>query len=387
MEKEFIVNTIQEVLDKNFKSSTRRRINHHPDRLNFCCFFCGDSKHENKKRGNLYFNKLIYICFNCGKKTSLDKIIKEQNIQISPDQKLELINHLNSQISIKDYEQDIYETRLDKLLSLEEIVGHFNGRDKRITDFKPIDKRSKQYYYLINRGIDENLYKDIYQAKYWNDSDTNHEDVIIFLNRKGNSILGMQIRNIKKGDNRFFMIINYETLYRWVHELDEGVEIEDISDSQLVLYNKLSYYFNILNINFEKKITIFEGFLDSLFYPNSIGVVGTNTDFAFLENNGLDIEYFFDNDNAGNIKTEEKIKSGYPVFLWQKMFDWIVTNKQTDDPYKLKYRISKVKDLNALSQLVNDPYKKLQLDKFFSSDIMDLVWIPKTKRYTKRIKA
>jgi hypothetical protein len=386
MEKDFIVNTIQEVLDKNFKSQYRRKINQHPDRLNFCCFFCGDSKQENKKRGNLYFNKLIYICFNCGKKTSLDKIIKEQGIQITPDQKLELIEHLNSQITIKDYEQDIYETRLDKLLSLDQIKDYFNSGDSRISDFKPIDKKSKQYYYLINRGIQENLHSDIYKGKYWNEHRTSFEDVIILLNRKGDSVLGIQLRNIKKGDNRFFMIINFETLYRWVNGLKDNEEIEGISDSQMVLYNKLSCYFNILNINFEKKITIFEGFLDSLFFPNSIGVVGTNTDFAFLENNGLDIQYFFDNDNAGNIKTEEKIKSGYPVFLWQKMFDWIVSNKNTDDPYKLKYRISKVKDLNALSQLVNDPYQKLTLDKFFSSDIMDLVWIPKTRKYTKRIK-
>ena len=386
MEKDFIVNTIQEVLDKNFKSQYRRRINQHPDRINFCCFFCGDSKQENKKRGNLYFNKLIYICFNCGKKTSLDKIIKEQGIQITPDQKLELIEHLNSQITIKDYEQDIYETRLDKLLSLDQITDYFNSGDSRISGFKPIDKKCKQYYYLINRGIQENLHADIYQGKYWNEYGTSFEDVIILLNRKGNSVLGIQLRNIKKGDNRFFMIINFETLYRWVNGVKDNGEIEGISDSQLVLYNKLSYYFNILNINFEKKITIFEGFLDSLFFPNSIGVVGTNTDFAFLENNGLEIQYFFDNDNAGNIKTEEKIKSGYPVFLWQKMFDWIVSNKNTDDPYKLKYRISKVKDLNALSQLVNDPYKKLTLDKFFSGDIMDLMWIPKTRKYAKRIK-
>ncbi|NBV29879.1 hypothetical protein EBS02_12860, partial [bacterium] len=72
--------------------------------------------------------------------------------------------------------------------------------------------------------------------------------------------------------------------------------------------NKLSYYFNILNVDFSETITVFEGYLDSLFYPNSIGVVGVNTDMRFIESNNLDIQYFFDNDQAGFTKSEQKIK-------------------------------------------------------------------------------
>ena len=77
-----------------------------------------------------------------------------------------------------------------------------------------------------------------------------------------------------------------------------GKDIEQ-EMNQLVVYNKLSYYFNILNIDFSQKITVFEGYLDSLFYPNSIGLVGVNTDSRFLENNNLDLQFFFDNDEAG----------------------------------------------------------------------------------------
>ena len=67
---------------------------------------------------------------------------------------------------------------------------------------------------------------------------------------------------------------------------------------------------NILNVDFGSKVTVFEGYLDSLFYPNSVGVVGVNTDLIFLENNNLDLQYFFDNDKAGFDKSEEKIKEG-----------------------------------------------------------------------------
>ena len=44
------------------------------------------------------------------------------------------------------------------------------------------------------------------------------------------------------------------------------------------------------------------------------------------------------------------------------------------------YRISQVKDLNKLAGLVQNPYQKLELNKFFSQDIYDLKWIPKKEK-------
>ena len=170
---------------------------------------------------------------------------------------------------------------------------------------------------------------------------------------------------------------NFETLYKWIHDIEE---VEDIDVNQLVIYNKLSYYFNILNVDFSEKVTIFEGYLDSLFYPNSIGVVGVNTDMKFLESNNLDLQYFYDNDTAGFDKSESKLKEGFPVFLWKKLFQDIVDKKNSSDPYQLMWRISKVKDLNKLAQLVPMPYSKLELKSYFSKDVLDLRWIPKKEK-------
>lgn len=47
------------------------------------------------------------------------------------------------------------------------------------------------------------------------------------------------------------------------------------------------------------------------------------------------------------------------------------------------YRISKVKDINKLCQLVPDAYKKLELDKYFSQDELDMKWIPKFRKKKK----
>jgi len=382
MDKNYIKGIIQSVLNKEFSSKHRRKISAYADRLNICCPYCGDGKSEHKKRGNLYINRLIYICFNCDKKTTLDKLCKDFNEQIDPDKKLEMIEHLNSVMTYSDYEGDFVEAKFEDLIDLSELERVFSQDVTPISDFKPIQINGGVYKYLIGRGIPQEFHKNIYQAKYWKNEDE-HEWIIVMLNKRDDKVLGLQIRNLKEGKRRMFKIYNYENLLEWINI---GKDVENELDiNQLVVYNKLSYYFNILNVNFSDTITVFEGYLDSLFFPNSIGLVGVNTDYRFLENNDLDIQYFFDNDEAGYKKSEEKINEGYSVFLWQKLFDDIVDKKNAKDPYALHHRISKVKDINKLSTLVENPYKKLELWNFFSQDVLDKKWIPKFKKRKKKI--
>lgn len=377
MDKVYIKSIIQNILDQEFSAIQKRRIHDYHDRLNFACPYCQDSsKNANAKRGNLYFNKLIFVCFNCGIKSNLDRMARKFRQQLDPDKKMEIIEHLNAQITYSDVENDLIETEFDKLINLEDLERIFNSGEQHITDFKPLVKDSAVYSYLIQRGISPDLHKHIYQAKYWKGSEI-WEPVMCLLNRRGGKVLTVQVRNLKEGKRRLFKIYNFETLYKWVHNIEE---IEDIDVNEIVAYNKIGSYFNILNVDFEHKVTVFEGYLDSLFYPNSIGVVGVNTDFDFLEKNNLDLQYFFDNDEAGFKTSEEKIKAGYPVFLWKKLFETIVEKKNDSDPYGLMYRISKVKDLNKLAELVPSPYRKLELDKMFSKDIYDLKWIPKKEK-------
>lgn len=379
MDKVYIKGMVQKILNKEFSNTEKRKIVDYNDRLNLACPYCGDSSRSvHKKRGNIWFNKLIYVCFNCDKKTSFDKMCKDFNEQIDPEQKLQIIEHLNSVMTYDDYQDDFVDAKFENLINMSDLEKLFNSHETPISDFKPIQPNSGVYKYLIGRGISPEYHKNIYQGKYWKNEDES-EWIIIMLNRKGDKVLGAQVRNLKEGKRRLFKIYNYENLYKWIHGDDIETDI-----SEMVIYNKLSYYFNILNVDFGDKITVFEGYIDSLFYPNSIGLVGVNTDFRFLESNNLDIQYFFDNDEAGYKKSEEKMNDGFSVFLWQKLFKDIVDKKKTDDPYQLQHRISKVKDLNKLSHLVNDSYSKLNLPMFFSRDILDMKWIPKFKKIKKK---
>ena len=383
MDKNYIIGIMQKILNKEFSDPIRRKIVTYDDRINFCAPCCGDS-HKNKyaKRGNLYFNKLFYICFNCDKKTTFDRLCKDFNEQLDPDKKLEMIEHLNSVITYSDYEGDFVDARFENLIDMSELERVFSQDLTPISDFKPIQVNGGVYKYLVGRGIPPEYHKNIYQAKYWKNEDES-EWIIALLNRRGDKVLGMQIRNLKEGKRRTFKIYNYENLLEWVNL---GKDIPEADMNDMVIYNKLSYYFNILNVDFEKKITVFEGYLDSLFFPNSIGLVGVNTDFRFLESNNLDLQYFFDNDEAGYKKSEEKLKESYDIFLWKKLFEDIVNKKNDPDPYRLLHRISKVKDINKLAELVPEPFKKLELNNFFSQDIMDIKWLPKFRKNKKDVK-
>ena len=65
------------------------------------------------------------------------------------------------------------------------------------------------------------------------------------------------------------------------------------------------------------------------------------------------------------------------------MTDSIIKRKNTQDPFLMKTRLDKVKDLNKLATLVKNPFKELDLDSFFSKDVFDSIFIPKVKKYKK----
>jgi len=139
------------------------------------------------------------------------------NESIDPEKKLEIIQYLDSVVDYSDYETDFGDFKVDDLFDIKDLEELFNVKKLTpIFDFKPIDEKSGVYKYLIGRGIPKELHRDIYQAKY-SKGDEGFEHIIIFLNRRGNKVLGLQVRNLKEGRRRFFVIYNWESIYRWLN--------------------------------------------------------------------------------------------------------------------------------------------------------------------------
>jgi len=247
-----------------------------------------------------------------------------------------------------------------------------------LAEIKPIQKNSHAYQYLTMERLifnHENIYQGIYQ-KFRDGKRIFYTRVIIFLNRCGDKLLGIQLRNLEKDrEKRFFKIVDFEELYNYKNIDSPLDEIEAIP------YNKLSHFFNIMNVDFNKPVNIFEGYLDSIFCPNSIGMVGANNDedlLDFLTNadEHLELRFFYDYDKTELKKAIKMIKKGFPVFLWKKLFDTLINKSK--DKYKSEKFLSTIIDLNQLVVKLKEPdiYHKFKLDNFYSVDEFDSIYLP-----------
>ena len=197
----YIKNILTSIVARSHKESVKKQVREYTDRLNFACVYCGDSEKDiSAKRGNLYLNTLIYKCFNCEHTSNFDRLCKENHIAIDPTKKMEIIKHLDSIVSYKDYEDTLLEDGL-KNLSLEKLVEYCSEKDleinkSRITDLRPLVEGSRVQEKLLERGIPMEMCKNIYEANYWV-SHKYYEPVMVFLNRRGDALLSLQIRNLK----------------------------------------------------------------------------------------------------------------------------------------------------------------------------------------------
>lgn len=371
LDREYIKSLIQGILKSNHSDSRKWLIKDFPERLNFCCPICNDSDNPNKRRGNLYLNTLRYKCFNeehCSR--PLLSFLKNFGVEIDLQKKLDIYNYIDTNIKFTKNEDTFVLQKLDKLIDIDFLTEFLNTHpETQFANFSPIKNNSAQYQYLKYDRLIEN-FTNIYQADFiltpkWT------EKVIVMLNKSGKKVLGMQTRNLKSGDKRVFKIFNFEKLYNMVHPDEPLDEIEAIS------YNKISNFFNILNVNWEKPVTVFEGMLDCQFFNNSIGAIGLNSinEMDFLMSEDLNLQFFFDQDLPGIEKSITMLNKGHKVFLWQKLNEALIKNKK--DKYEAKRKVQKIKDLNQLVIEMKNPkaQEKLKLDKFFSNDTFDKLYL------------
>ena len=375
---DFIKSKLEEMLKIAHTDHRKWKVKVHQDRFQYSCPICGDSVKSpgSKLRGTLYFKNLMHICFNeIGCNMSFTKLLSTFNIALDSQRKLDIYDYVDSNIKYTSSDATFVLQRLDKLINLDELTEFLNNTpETQFSNFSPIKHHSAVYQYLKFDRLIEN-FDNIYEAEYAITSKW-REKVLVNLNKSGNKVLGIQIRNLKSGDKRLFKVFNFEKLYNMMHPNNPLDELEAKS------YNKYSNFYNLLNINWEKPVTIFEGYLDSLFFPNSIGAIGLNSidDMNFLLDGDENIKFrfFFDQDNIGVRKSLTMLERGNQVFLWQKLMQDVIRNKRDFEEAK-KY-FYKIKDLNKLVQEMKNPdaVNKLNLEKYFSVDSYDKQYLDYT---------
>lgn len=363
---DYIKYNIQEILLKNHKNPVKHKIITRSDRLSFACPICGDSnKNPYLKRGHLFFNNLYYKCYNEDCRSNFTKLCKTNNIIIDPTKRMEIINYIDLNFHTFNKSNDDWMVKnLDLLINFEHLQEWFDSGEGPLINFKRPGFGSSVYTYLLNRGFTH----DIITSQFYEGIKVIGSlkiPYIVFLNTFNGRVVGMQERNLKSGKDRRFKIWTFSELYKSIYE-------KQLDEIDTISYNKLSYLFNIFNVNYDKPINIFEGYIDSLFMPNSIGSVGADTDYSILTNNEVDVRLFFDNDNKGKRKSLYWLKRGFTVFLWEKLINDLAQTQLDPFTWKLWFNHN-IKDLNDLVLKLNIHYK--QLEKYFSTSLFDTIYI------------
>lgn len=337
--KEKLINITETVLNKTFKQSAKQKVMVYTNRLNFACPFCLDSDvNLFAKRGNIYLEYNIYRCYNDGCKNSYMTLVKYLN-QVDGLKQFDFneIDELQTKtISRKNYKK-LAQKALKKLLIPRDVF--------------------KQKYNLLEPSNGCFLFSELekrrlLQFKHKFLMDIKKSRLFILNCDENGDVLGYQIRNYVKGLPKYTTHKYSEIIKDFpelnIHIIDEGI-IHDI--------DKKSVIFSIFEIDLEDELTVFEGPIDSFFYPSSVSFSGIKN--AIIDTN---YKYFFDNDETGLNKSIELLRKGFKVFLWNKF----ITN------YK---QFVGCKDLNSIYEIDKDFDVKIFEDYFSTSefDIFDLI--------------
>lgn len=327
------------ILNKRFESfpPQKREIKSISKGYKIACPYCGDSDHDDsKKRGTVYLEYNSFKCWNggCNLYKPLNVFLEDWSIDgftISEKENLS-VKHVISNSSNKKSLADFYnpDIMFDKNLMLNKLKA------------KEIDHSIKGYNYLKSRNAHILSAHDMAYNDYYNN--------LIFLNMFEGKVIGIQVRLSQPFNGSRFISYNYNDIYE---KLLESTDYDKDFAKQI---NKVSLIYNILNVNFQAPVNIFESTLDSKYFPNSIAIWGANNELKIP--NGY---YFFDNDEAGRKVAMEYMNSGNNVFLWKKFLK--------DYP-----QYAGVKDINDIYK-INIRFNNKVMYEYFGSGIFDKYWL------------
>ena len=261
--------------------------------LNHSCPYCGDSeKNPHKARG--YHFKIeetfIYKCHNCGESKSFANFLKDQDTALW-----------------NQYALEKYYKKSPTLITTPKVPKKRIFKDdplKKVGCTSAVDSEQARDYLTI-RGIPKHRWDELYYIKNCqalNQLDYKYKDrvfgndprlVIPFYTRQGR-LIGVSGRALN--DNK----LRYLTL-----KFDE----------------QESLIYNLREVDYNKRVYVTEGPIDSLFLPNAIAVAGS--DFSKLKSYVPTEQavVIFDNErrNAELIKKMEKlIDEGFTICFWPK---------------------------------------------------------------------
>lgn len=341
-----VADQLKIILNREFSENGKREMKDHPDRLQFACPYCRDSATDPwKKRGNLYKNDMEFHCYNCGIHTSAEEMLKDFDADIDNDSRIAL--HNISKNAKKNYQLKI--GNLSDLYIFDKYVKYAQDLKSFKTLFGLKD--------IVNSGPMIREYLEKRDQKSWGrmawDPDT--EQLYIFNMVDDTKFIAYQTRQFKRYSKQKYLTYNLDHVYSEMF-LTAPKEDEDFIEA-----NRLSTFFGLFTVDFNRPISVFEGPLDSFLRKNAVATCSIHKEFPI----DIPVQWLFDSDSEGRKKSVIKIQAGEEVFLWSKFIT----------EFNIKLNRSKKIDYNDLfSYLLKNNLQTSLLYKpeFFSSSKYDI---------------
>lgn len=367
-----VTGKVQDILDKTHNDRQRRKISVFRERINFCCPICGDSLDNNrKKRANIYWQSMSFHCFNCGYHSGVNYFLK------SFDEELDT----NSKLVVKDIQQSVKKFEQKSATTQSSII--FTLIDKLAIPYDIFMKK-----YNLVKGEDNQVAKKYIDSrglrKYNNFAYDEKKNELYIMNlTPAGSIIGFQIRQMDKNSNKpKYMSYRLSNIYKTLFNLDlisiidkkmnetengkQYLMVEDGADNICDTIDKISLMYNIMNVNFNKDLTICEGPIDSMFLSNCIALCGASKMNDYFDDIPT-VRYLFDNDKTGISHSIDKLKKGKKVFLWNKFLKELnMSDMQIKDINDFVLNLYKAKNAN---------FKMDLFDSCFSDDELDSIYL------------
>lgn len=320
-----IKSNIQNILNKTFTDSEKRRIVQTDNSFRFSCPYCLDSTENNrKKRGNLYFENNFYVCYNCSTKKPLLAMLKDFNETLPLDDILTLKKEMRSNKAIKTANMDLSEVGIN-MIKREDFEKHFGVKKLEYND-----------PFIKERNIQD-----------WSNMSRHGDDIIIY-NMIGEYIIAFTVRRINKKPK--YKLYTLDRIYSDWYSQD--VESTDF----IKVYAPI---FNFFNLNFNGVVTILEGPIDASFVNNSISLNGVSRNVSILDTIH-NKRWLFDNDPTGRQAASKQLLNGECVFIWNKFL--------TD--FNIPFSVKDVNDVaNIRINYINE------MSNYFSNKKIDLLYV------------
>lgn len=297
---DLILPLLRDLLIERFgQQSQKSKVKVGRERINFACPYCGDS-HTNmqKKRGNIFIGTLSFHCYNCGTHRTLNSFLKDFSRLPSGWTKINQLA-IDSIANIVSHKSVDTERVLDAMFD-EDLTKHLFDREEVKKRLCLVEAKGSKMEVYLEKRLQRDMNRFLWDPK---------KHKLFILNLSGSDrVIGWQVRNFGKyADNGS----KYLT-YKWSKACEAMGTTSDVAGVDVL--DKLSYTFNIFNVDFTRPITVFEGPLDSFLFPNSIALASLHTRVPFESES---FRYLLDFDKPGQDKAMEFLKEGRTVFLWK----------------------------------------------------------------------